>query len=397
MLKKFAIFTIALLACAADLAAQDESQNSGVRRRDSNERTAQKGNNVSERAQSHFGTNGSLSDADVQWMRVIYRQIDLNEDKNAPLYFPEEPIDGQENLFRIIMRLLADGDVTAYEYLDGREIFTDKYAVKMSDVFERFHIPFSPAKGSTEKNPVYTIDESDVPTNEVLSYYIVERWEYDTRNNRMRSYVDAICPVLHRAGDFGGDAVRYPMFWVKFSDLRPYLAQQQIFVSDDNNLPTCSYDDFFNLAMYKGDIYKTRNLKNRSLMQMYPEPDDLKRAQDSIQARLDNFEKKLWVPDREELLAMNEEKGQQADEAESESLENIVAKPSPDIPDSDTAVTAVPASEEKKSVRSTARSRKSNDKSGNSNKSTKKNTKKPKVSKPQTTSSSAARSVRRKK
>lgn len=395
MLKKFAIFAIALLACAADLAAQDQSQNSGVRRRDADTQDARRSNTVSERAQSHYGVNGSVSDADVQWMRVIYRQIDLNDDQNAPLYFPEEPIDDQENLFRIIMRLLADGDVTAYEYLDGREIFTDKYAVKMGDVFDRFHIPYSPAKGSTEKKPTYTVDENDVPTNEVLSYYIVERWEYDTRHNRMRSYVDAICPVLHRAGDFGGDAVRYPMFWVKFSDLRPYLAQQQIFVSDDNNLPTCNYDDFFNLAMYKGDIYKTRNLKNRSLMQMYPDPEDLKRAQDSIQARLDDFEKKLWVPDREEILAMNEAKEKAAEEAakdgEDGSLEDIIARPADDSSD----IAAAPAPEEKKSVRSTARSRKSD--SGSNSKDKKKKTNKPKLSKPQTSSSSAARSVRRKK
>lgn len=392
MLKKFAILTIALLACAADMMAQDESQNSGVRRRESSERTAQKGNTVSERAQSHYGGNGSLSDADVQWMRVIYRQIDLNDDQNAPLYFPEEPIDDQENLFRIIMRVLSNGEVTAYEYLDGREVFTDKYAVKMQDVFDRFHIPYTQAKGSSEKNPKYDIDESDVPTNEVLSYYIVERWEYDTRNNRMRSYVDAICPVLHRAGDFGGDAVKYPMFWVKFSDLRPYLAQQQIFVSDDNNLPTCNYDDFFNLSMYKGDIYKTRNLKNRSLMQMYPEPDDLKRAQDSIQARLDNFEKKLWVPDREELLAMNEAKENNEKADEGQNLEDIVARPAAD--DSEAAPVAASAAEEKRTVRGSTRAKKSDT---GSKKSEKKNTKKPKLSKPQTSSSSAARSVRRKK
>lgn len=398
MLKKFAILAIALLACVADLAAQDQSQNSGVRRRDADGQGAQRGNTVSERAQSHYGANGSISDADVQWMRVIYRQLDLNDDKNAPLYFPEEPIDDQENLFRIIMRLLADGDVTAYEYLDGREIFTDKYAVKMSDVCERFHIPFAPAKGGSEKNPKYTIDENDVPTNEVLSYYIVERWEYDTRNNRMRSNVEAICPVLHRVGDFGGDAVKYPMFWVKFSDLRPYLAQQQIFVSDDNNLPTCNYDDFFNLSMYKGDIYKTRNLKNRSLMQMYPDPEDLKRAQDSIQAVLDNFETKLWVPDREELLAMNEEKEEQAEAKADEAgdLDNVVARPADDAAEAPAAAPAAPASDEKKSVRSTARSKKS-DNGNKSSKNSKKNTKKPKLSKPQTTSCSAARSVRRKK
>ena len=76
----------------------------------------------------------------------------------------------------------------------------------------------------------------------------------------MKTVVDAICPVLHRSGDFGGEAIKYPMFWVKYSDLRPWLAQQTIFTSDENNLPQCTYDDFFTLNKYEGDIYKTRNL-----------------------------------------------------------------------------------------------------------------------------------------
>lgn len=384
MLKRLTIIAIAITALACDLTAQ-ESQNSGVRRRDpAAERGASSVPSVSERAQNRYGGSGNLTDADVQWMRVIYRQLDLNDDKNAALYFPEDPIDGQENLFRIIMRLLCDGDVKAYEYLDGREIFTDKYEVKMSDVFDRFHIPYTQAKGSTEKNQKFAVDETDVPTNEVLSYYVIERWEFDTRNNRMRTYVDAICPVLHRAGDFGGDAVKYPMFWVKFGDLRPYLAQQQIFVSDDNNLPTCNYDDFFNLTMYNGEIYKTRNLKNQSLMQMYPDPDDLKHVQDSIQNYLANFENKLWVPDREEVLARREA---EANKEAEPTLEDIVAAPAAEA----SAVEAT-AKEDKRTVRGSRTSR------GDSNaKNNKKKAKQPKVSKPKASSSSAARSVRRKR
>ena len=317
----------------------------------------------------------SISDADRQWMRVIYRSIDLDKDKNAALYFPEEPIDGQENLFRIIMRLLAANTIPAYEYLDGREIFTDQYRIKTRDVLDKFYIPYTEAKGSTEKNPRFTVDPSDVPTNEVLSYYVVERWEYDTRHNRLRPVVEAICPVLHRSGDFGGEALKYPMFWVKFSDLRPYLAAQQIFVDDDNNLPTCSYDDFFTLTMYDGDIYKTRNLKNKSMVQQYPDPDALKRAQDSIQSRLDNFEKKLWVPTREEVIAAREAR---------EALEAGVAD-STQIASTDKTSTTRAAS------RSTKRSSKSS-----AAKEKKVKEKKPKEIK-STTTTSAARSVRRRK
>lgn len=106
-------------------------------------------------------------------------------------------------------------------------------------------------------------------------------------------------------GDFGGEA-KYPMFWVKYDQLRPYLAQQYVFLTDDNNLPQYSLDDYFNLGMYKGDIYKTRNLRNLSMVQMYPDPDDLARAQDSIDRRLREYGKDLWVPTREEYLAQKE-------------------------------------------------------------------------------------------
>lgn len=305
-------YIIASLAVAATLgaAAQESSSSSAVMRRGSKDRNARNAQNTPEITQrmESFYEETPTSDADLQWMRVIYRQLDLNDPKNAPLYYPEESIEGQENLFRILMRLLANNQINAYEYLDGREIFTDQYRIKVKDMLDRFHILHADAKGSTEKNPKFTIEESDVPANEVLSYYILERWEFDSRTNRLATKVEAICPVLHRAGDFGGEAVKYPMFWVKMSDLRPHLAQQYIFTDDDNNLAQHTYDDFFTMNMYQGDIYKTRNLRNKSMMQLYPDPDDLKRAQDSIQNRLANFEKKLWVPSREDLAAAREAK-----------------------------------------------------------------------------------------
>ena len=309
--------------------AQDESRGV-VRRRDNDRNATQSVTAVSERMQNFFGSsNSSITDADRQWQKVIYRSIDLDKDENAALYFPEEPVDGQENLFRIILKLFASGQIPAYEYLDGREIFTEQYQVKARDVLDRFHIPYTEGRGSTERNPRFEIDENDVPTNEVLSYFVIERWEFDTRQNRLRPVVEAICPVLHRTGDFGGDALRYPMFWIQFAKLRPHLASQAIFVDDDNNLPTCTYDDFFTLNMYQGDIYKTRNLKNRCLAQMHPDPDNLRRAQDSIQSRLEHFEDKLWVPSREEVIAAREAREALAAGADSSSVEPSTSATTP--------------------------------------------------------------------
>lgn len=296
---------VAVAAVGFAVVAQD---NAGVVRRNAGGKRGQKkeettGPKITDRMQG-FYDHSDPHDADMAYMREIYRSLDLKDvPENTPLYFPEDVIDGQQNLFRRILGLVVDGKIPAYEYLDGREVFTDQYKVKVGDMLDRFGVYYqSQREGEKAK---YTIEEADVPTSQVLKYYIIEKWQFDRRSNRMKTYVEAICPVLLRSDDFGGEA-SYPMFWVKFDQLRPYLAQQYVFVNDDNNLPQYSLDDYFNMGMYKGEIYKTKNLRNLSMAQMYPDEDQMKRAQDSIDNRLREFGKNLWVPSREEYLAARE-------------------------------------------------------------------------------------------
>jgi gliding motility associated protien GldN len=297
--KIFFLATAAIVAIAS--VAQVESGGSVRKRSERDKKSETEKSGVTDRMQGFFEQK-ETHDADLAYMREIYRSIDLTKSENTPLYYPEDIVDGQQNLFRIILGLVVDGKIPAYEYLDGRESFTDQYKVNVAEMLDRFGIYYQTAKGSTEKNPKFTIEEADVPTAQVLNYYIIEKWEFDRRSNRMKTRVEAICPVLNRSGDFGGEA-KYPMFWVKYDQIRPWIAQQYVFLSDDNNLAQYSIDDYFNLGMYDGDIYKTRNLRNLSMMQMYPDPDDLARAQDSIDNRLKNYGKNLWVPTREEYLA----------------------------------------------------------------------------------------------
>lgn len=304
-------FLSVLMTISFTAFSQVEENSGGVRKRTEKEKKDKSATpGVTDRMQG-FYQKKETHEADLSYMKQVYRRLDLEKGPNAALYYPEDVIDGQENLFRIMLRLVVDGQIPAYEYLDGREIFTDQYKVNVGDMLNRFGIYAQQAKGSTEKNPKYVIEEADVPTNQVLNYYILEKWEFDRRSNAMKTTVEAICPVLNHSSDYGGED-RYPMFWVKFDALRPYLAQQYVFISDDNNIPQYSLDDYFNLGLYDGEIYKTRNLRNQSLAQMFPDEDDMKRAQDSIDNHLRNYGKDLWVPTREEYLAMKEAQDAQA-------------------------------------------------------------------------------------
>lgn len=67
---------------------------------------------------------------DVVWRRDVYREILLEEDANAPLYYPVEPAGSQMNLFTYLFKLMMRDIIGAYEYrLDGNEVFTDSAKV----------------------------------------------------------------------------------------------------------------------------------------------------------------------------------------------------------------------------------------------------------------------------
>ena len=271
---------------------------------------------ITDRQQSFYEVK-EPNEADLQWMKVIYRSIDLRKGKNAALFYPELPNEDGSNLYFIIMRLLANNQLTAYEYLpDGREMFTDQYKIKVGELFDRFAIYYTEAKNSTAKNPLYEFEDADIRGNEVLCYYIIEKWEFDTRSNQMKARVEALCPVLLSVDDFTGESIPYPMFWVKLNDIRPYMAQQYVFTDDDNNLARYSIDDFFKLNMYQGEIYKTKNLRNKPLKEMFPEAEAYKHAQDSIEQRLRSFNQDLWVPPLEVLQARAEAEEKALAEAE---------------------------------------------------------------------------------
>ena len=137
----------------------------------------------------------------------------------------------------------------------------------------------------------------------------------------MQARVEALCPILHQSDEWTGLSKPYPMFWVKLNDIRPYLAQQYIFTDDDNNLARYSIDDFFKLNMYTGEIYKTKNMRNLSLRDMFPEDVAYKNAQDSIEQRLRSFNQDLWVPSLEVLQARAEAEEKARAEAEGEVAE----------------------------------------------------------------------------
>ena len=58
-----------------------------------------------------------------------------------------------------------------------------------------------------------------------------------------------------------------------------------------------TWDDFFTARLYKGDIYKTTNLQNRTLSQYCPTDSAMVKEQKRIEKELVDFEKTLYGRD----------------------------------------------------------------------------------------------------
>lgn len=230
------------------------------------------------------------------WQHVVYRELDLTQGANASLYYPQEPQDGLVNMFYVILHALCQGQLKGYEFLDGREVLQPKYQVNVRDVLDRFQIVYTvkPAAGRDARE-TYEVDDTDVPSSEVLSYYIKEQWEFNQHTSSYGPRVLAVCPVLHRSGDWGGEPVSYPMFWLNFEDLRPLLRQHLIMSDGMNNAPRYTMEEFFALQHYDGQLYKVQNVRGLSLMQQYPNPDTLKVMRARIEAELRGFKDSIWV------------------------------------------------------------------------------------------------------
>jgi gliding motility associated protien GldN len=272
-----------------------------------NNRTAAKNNSTAvgtDRASLMFPTAVDVPE-DPSWRRDIYRSIDLTKDENAALYYPVEPQGGQMNLFTLLFKLLNTGKIPAYDYqLDGLENFQQSNRMHFKDMLDRQGI-FYEVDGNSIK-----VNQADIPSADVLSYYVKESSYYDQNTATYHSRIVALCPVLHRAADEfavrshvsedgeeneqNQNVQKFPLFWVKYDDVKNYLSGQDVMTSNINNAARMSMDDFFSTNHYKGDIYMTTNMQNKSLQQYCATDSLLKKEQTRIEKQMTDFEEHIW-------------------------------------------------------------------------------------------------------
>ncbi|MBQ7635504.1 MAG: gliding motility protein GldN [Bacteroidaceae bacterium] len=294
-MKATTIYSLALLALTLTLSLSVSAQ--PARRRNQQQgqqQTRTQGQRAGGATYREFPAAQAMP-ADADWRRDVYRELDLMKDENAPLYYPIVPQNGRSSLFTYLFKLVLRGQVKAYRYnMQGTEDFSASNTERPLDILGRFEVPYDTAGGRMRINDV------DIPSEEVTSYFVKESTYYDQHTATFHSRIVALCPVLHRGDDFGGSAKR-PMFWVKYEEAAPYFGKLMLLYSNLNNAAQMSADDYFTQNLYKGDIYMATNLQDRLLVSSddeFLESDSSLQAQRNvIEQQLTDFEQHVWRGD----------------------------------------------------------------------------------------------------
>lgn len=291
-MKRFTLILSLILLQASFISICAQPQKSRVQ---NNRTTADRrggANNASatpSRAELMFPTAVAVPE-EVVWRRDVYRTIDLTQDENAALYYPTTPQGNQVNLFTLLFQLFNQGKLPVYRYnTDGLESFKQEDRMHFKELLERYQIPFEVSGNSIRVDPI------DIPSNEVLSYYVKESSYYDQNTATYHSRVTAFCPVLHRSDEFSIDPAKYPLFWVKYDDVSTQLAGHTLMISNLNNAAQMSMADFFATNKYKGKIYMTTNMHGKTLQEYCPTDSLMSKEQARIEKEMKDFEEHIWA------------------------------------------------------------------------------------------------------
>ncbi len=289
------------------------------------------------------------------WRRVIYRQLSIDSLANAPIFRPVRPSGQLQSLFSLLFKRFNDGSITVYEYEDlGYENLTPERQLRFEDFLDRFGIVYDKDPSQTG-NRAFKILPIDIPTQSIRSYYVKEEYYYDVKTSDVSSQIVAICPVMDDEISMEG-SVRIPLFWVKYSDVQPYLSQQPVMLSTKNNATTATMDDFFSLNLYRGQISMTLGGETAELNSEMSDSTAMATRQafsNQIEGELKQFEESLYGTEYTKPEASDSDLQEGRDGEDDSELDTARARRSQELREGKSQRKSAKATKAKKKSRST--------------------------------------------
>jgi len=239
-----------------------------------------------------------IREADVMWSKIVYRMIDLRQKQNLPLYYPTKPIGGRMNFVDLVLWGIDNEGVRAFSTNDPLNEFTAQMTIDQVD--EAFDAGTDTTKTTdpTTGELVTVVVENQRKTYEVKKLLVKEKWFFDKNHSVMKVRIIGVSPirVYNRLDDTGmptEEILQAQTFWVYFPEIRPILANHEVF-NRQNDSQRISFDDFFMQRRFASHIFAVSNVYDNRWNNSYTQGVDALMEAEKQKEWLFNIEHDLW-------------------------------------------------------------------------------------------------------
>lgn len=239
-----------------------------------------------------------IREADVMWSKIVYRMIDLRQKQNLPLYYPLRPIGGRMSMVDLILWGVDNEGVRAFSTNDPLNEFTAQMTIDQVDVAFDAGTDTNMIPDPTTGELVPVIVENPRKTYEVKKLLVKEKWFFDKNHSVMKVRIIGVSPirVYNREDDMGmptEDILQKQTFWIYFPEIRPILANHEVF-NRQNDSQRISFDDFFMQRRFGSHIFAVSNVYDNRWNNTYTQGVDALMEAEKQKEWLFNIEHDLW-------------------------------------------------------------------------------------------------------